>query len=196
MTCLLTSLFFHFHPTAPVTLSFQSKWVCEHWLDCLVSHPSCYPKLSNKKWPPASYSQVSALRHGMTTCSACKSRDPKPVSAVVCLGQDKCSFWLWCVISCSVLRNVSNCSTFDFFLTFLDLQLCRDLHWDGGWRELQTPSPVTKPLTTVCSWLFVCFFGEALLSFVDIRDFSWNTGLPSAVCPLFPRLKRKSNAAI
>lgn len=191
VACSETSLFFHFHHTAPVTLSFQSKWACEHQLGCLVSQPSSHPKLSTAKRPLHSYSQFQALRHGVTTCSAYKSRDPKPMSTVVHLGHDKCSFWPWHVISCSVLRNVSNCSIFVFFLAALQRSAL-------GWRLAGIANSIScNETSSNCLLLALCLlFGEALLSCVDTRDFSWNTGLPFAVCPLFLRLKRKSNAAI
>lgn len=78
------------------------------------------------------------------------------------------------IMTCHQLLRAQERFQLRYFRLFPYLQLCRGLHWDGGQRELQTTSPVTKPLTTACSWLFVCFL-ERPYSPVQTQEISAET---------------------
>lgn len=85
-------------------------------------------------------------------------------------------------LTCHKLLSPQGCFHLLCFWFFPQLQLCRDLHWDGSEKGLQSFSHVMKALVTAC-FLLCLLFGEALPSCVDTRHFTWNTGLPFAVPP-------------
>lgn len=112
-------------------LSKENGHVSTSWIAWFLS-PAPIQNSSKKKGLLVLTTSFRLWDIGLTTCSAYKSRDPKPVSTVVCLGHDKCSFWPWHVISCSVLRNVSNCSIFYFFFTCSFAEICTGMEVGGN----------------------------------------------------------------
>lgn len=127
----------------------------------------------------------------MTICLvSCESGDLKPLSKVSRLGQSKHSFWPRHVIRCSVFRDASSSFSFNFF----SLEALQ--RYAFGWKLLFLNEGFPNCwLLALCLIFFFSFWrGPILLC----RHKRFQLKHKSPLCclsPLFPRLKRKSNAA-